>query len=82
MLTLAVPVVIAEMGWITMGTVDILMVRSLGPAAIGAVGVGSMLFMAVAVLASACSWGSTPLSPKHTERAGVTSVTVGFCTAS
>ena len=49
MLTLAVPVVIAEMGWITMGTVDILMVRSLGPAAIGAVGVGSMLFMALAV---------------------------------
>ena len=49
MLTLAVPVVVAEMGWIAMGTVDILMVGSLGPEAIGAVGVGSMLFIALAV---------------------------------
>ena len=49
MLALAVPVVVAEMGWIAMGTVDILMVGSLGPEAIGAVGVGSMLFMALAV---------------------------------
>ena len=49
MLTLAVPVVVAEIGWIAMGTVDILMVGSLGPEAIGAVGVGSMLFMALAV---------------------------------
>ena len=49
MLNLAVPVVVAEMSWVTMGTVDILMVRALGPSAIGAVGVGSMLFMALAV---------------------------------
>ena len=49
MLNLAVPVVVAEMSWVTMGTVDILMVRALGPSSIGAVGVGSMLFMALAV---------------------------------
>jgi len=49
MLNLAVPVVVAEMSWVTMGTVDILMVRALGPSAIGAVGVGSMLFLALAV---------------------------------
>ena len=49
MWNLAVPVVVAEMSWVTMGTVDILMVRALGPSAIGAVGVGSMLFMALAV---------------------------------
>ncbi|HJO39939.1 MAG: MATE family efflux transporter [Vicinamibacterales bacterium] len=49
MLALAVPVVVAEMGWVAMGTVDILMVGSLGPEAIGAVGVGSMLFIALAV---------------------------------
>jgi MATE family multidrug resistance protein len=51
MFTLAVPVVIAELGWITMGMVDTLMVGSLGPEAIGAVGLGSALFMAVGVFA-------------------------------
>ena len=49
MVGLAVPVVIAELGWIAMGIVDIAMVGRLGPEAIGAVGVGSLLFFAVAV---------------------------------
>jgi MATE family multidrug resistance protein len=49
MVRLAVPVVIAELGWIAMGIVDIAMVGRLGPEAIGAVGVGSILFFAVAV---------------------------------
>jgi MATE family multidrug resistance protein len=49
MAKLATPVVVAELGWIAMGVVDIAMVGRLGPEAIGAVGVGSVLFFAVAV---------------------------------
>ena len=49
MITLVVPVVVAELGWIAMGIVDIGMVGRLGAEAIGAVGVGSMLFMTLAV---------------------------------
>ena len=48
-LRLAAPIVMAELGWIAMGLVDIAMVGRLGPAAIGAVGVGSVLCFAVVV---------------------------------
>jgi MATE family multidrug resistance protein len=41
--------VLAELGWMFMGVVDTLMVGPLGPEAIGAVGVGSSLFMALGV---------------------------------
>lgn len=51
MFTLAVPVVLAELGWMTMGLVDTLMVGRLGAEAIGAVGVGTSLFMGVTVFA-------------------------------
>ena len=51
MLTLAIPVVLAELGWVTMGMVDTLMVGRLGAEAIGAVGIGSSVFMAVCVFA-------------------------------
>jgi multidrug resistance protein, MATE family len=51
MLTLAVPVVMAELGWMTMGLVDTVMVGRLGPEAIGAVGIGSSLFMAICIFA-------------------------------
>jgi MATE family multidrug resistance protein len=47
MFTLAWPVVVAEIGWLVMGIVDTIMVGPLGPAAIGAVGAGSILFMAI-----------------------------------
>lgn len=46
---LAGPVVIAEIGWMAMGLVDTVMVGPLGPAAIGAVGLGGSVFMAVAI---------------------------------
>jgi MATE family multidrug resistance protein len=49
LLVLAGPVVIAELGWMAMGLVDTVMVGPLGPDAIGAVGLGSGLFMAVAI---------------------------------
>src|SRR5687768_8662431 len=49
MMTLAVPVVMAEIGWFAMSLVDTVMVGPLGPAAIGAVGTGSILFMTLMV---------------------------------
>ena len=51
MFHLAVPVVFAELGWMTMGMVDTLMVGPLGPEAIGAVGIGTSLFMGVCIFA-------------------------------
>ena len=61
MVRLAVPVVVAELGWIGMGIVDIAMVGRLGPEAIGAVGVGSVLFFAVAVFGIGVLLGLDPL---------------------
>lgn len=49
MVTLAWPVILAEIGWISMGLVDVLAVGPLGPAAIAAVGIGSNVFMALMV---------------------------------
>ena len=49
MVSLAVPVILAEIGWTTMGLVDTLMVGPLGPAAIGAVGLGSIVFLAIGI---------------------------------
>jgi MATE family multidrug resistance protein len=49
MLTLAGPVVAAELGWMAMGIVDTLMVGRLGPEAIGGAGIGSNTFLAIAV---------------------------------
>jgi len=57
MLALAVPVVLAEMGWMTMGIVDTLMVGRLSPEAIGAVGVGSSLFIGVVIFAMGLTLG-------------------------
>ena len=50
MVRLAWPVILAELGWISMGIVDTVIVRDLGPAAIGAVGTGSTIFMTFMVL--------------------------------
>ena len=49
MLSLAFPVVMAELGWMTMGLVDTVMVGRLSPEAIGAVGMGTSLFMGVCI---------------------------------
>jgi MATE family multidrug resistance protein len=51
MFSMAVPVVLAELGWMAMGVVDTLMVGRLSPEAIGAVGLGSTLFIGVAIFA-------------------------------
>ncbi len=49
MLQLAGPVVAAELGWMAMGMVDTLMVGRIGAAAIGAVSIGSALYLAVSI---------------------------------
>jgi MATE family multidrug resistance protein len=49
MLRIAGPVVLAELGWMGMGVVDTIMVGPLGPAAIGAVGVGNSLHFALSI---------------------------------
>jgi multidrug resistance protein, MATE family len=61
MLALAAPVVMAELGWVTMGIVDTLMVGRLGPNAIGAVGLASVVFFTIAVFAMGLLLGLDPL---------------------
>lgn len=61
MLALAAPVIVAELGWVSMGLVDTLIVGRLGPDAIGAVGLASTLFIAVAVFAMGLLLGLDPL---------------------
>ena len=46
---LAWPVIVAELGWMFMGVVDTLMVGRVAPEAIGAVGLGSILYFSVAI---------------------------------
>lgn len=50
MLALALPVILAELGWMAMPTVDTMMVGRLGADAIGAVSIGRALFISVAVV--------------------------------
>ena len=52
MVSLAWPVILAEIGWVLMGVVDTIFVGPLGPAVIGGVGIGSTLFFAVMVFGS------------------------------
>ena len=83
MFSLAAPVVVAELGWITMGMVDTLMVGPLGPEAIGAVGLGSSLFIAVGDLRD--GHAARPRSAGFAgvrRRAASTSAAAGCCTAS
>ena len=49
MLRIAVPVILAELGWMAMGVVDTIMVGPLGPAAIGAAGVGTAMHIGFAI---------------------------------
>ena len=49
MLKLAVPVALAELGWMSMTIVDTIMVGHLGPAAIGATGIGSSAYYSFAI---------------------------------
>ena len=48
-LRIAIPVVLAELGWMAMGVVDTIMVGPLGPQAISAAGVGNSMHIAFAI---------------------------------
>src|SRR5262249_48961942 len=49
MFRLAAPLILAEFGWMAMGIVDTMFVGRLGAVAIGAIGLGTMLYYGVAV---------------------------------
>jgi multidrug resistance protein, MATE family len=57
MARLAGPVVLAELGWMTMGMVDTIMVGHVSPAAMGAVSIGGVLFYTVAVIGTGMMLG-------------------------
>ena len=57
MARLAGPVVTAELGWMTMGVVDTIMVGHVSPAAMGATSVGGVLFYTVAVIGTGMMLG-------------------------
>ena len=57
MLRIAVPVVMAELGWMAMGVVDTIMVGGLGPEAISAAGVGNSMHIAFAIFGMAIMLG-------------------------
>jgi MATE family multidrug resistance protein len=48
-LRLALPVVVGEIGWMAMGVADTILVSHLGPAAIGAAGIGGSVYFTFAV---------------------------------
>jgi MATE family multidrug resistance protein len=72
MMRLAVPLILAELGWMAMGVVDTMIVGRMGAASIGAVGLGTMLFYGAAVCSSglllgldtfvARAWGARDLA--------------------
>ncbi|MDQ6704971.1 MAG: MATE family efflux transporter, partial [Acidobacteriota bacterium] len=49
MLRLAGPIVLSELGWMSMGLVDTMMVGRVSPEAMGAVSIGGMLFYTIAL---------------------------------
>jgi multidrug resistance protein, MATE family len=57
LLRLAIPVVLAEVGVMSMGLVDTLMVGRLGPAAIAATGMGSSVFTAIFIFGTGLMLG-------------------------
>jgi MATE family multidrug resistance protein len=60
-LRLAGPIVLAELGWIAMGNVDVMMVGRLGGEAIAAVSLGTTVFYTVAICASGMLLGMDTL---------------------
>jgi hypothetical protein len=58
MLSLAAPVALGELGWMSMSVVDTIMVGGLGPAAIGATGVGGSLFYVFAIFGVGLLFGA------------------------
>lgn len=64
MIRLAGPVILAEIGWMSMGVVDTIMVGPLGPAAIGTSGMSNSLFFAIAIFGMGVMLGLDALVAK------------------
>jgi multidrug resistance protein, MATE family len=64
MIGLAVPIVLANLGWMTMGIVDTMMVGRVGPAAIGAVSLGGVIFSTVGIFGGGMMLGLDALVPQ------------------
>jgi len=62
MLGLAAPLVLSELGWIAMGIADTMFVGRVSAEAIGAVGLGGVLFYTIGIFASGLLLG---LSGRH-----------------
>jgi MATE family multidrug resistance protein len=60
-LQLAGPVILAELGWMSMGIVDTIFVGRLGAEAIGAVSLGSAVYFAIAIFGMGLLLGLDPL---------------------
>ena len=73
---LAGPVILAEIGWMSMGIVDTIMVGPLGPAAIGASGMAS-LFFAVAIFGMGVMLGLDALVAKSYGAGASTTASAG-----
>ena len=88
LLALAVPVVLSELGWMTMTIVDLVMVGRLGPDAIGAVGLGNAIYYApslfgIGVLLGldtlvAQSWGARRFDDCHRSLAQAMYIVLAF----
>jgi MATE family multidrug resistance protein len=61
MLRLAAPLAVAELGWMFMGIVDIVMAGPLGPAAVGTGSLGSMIFFPTATAGTGMLFGMDTL---------------------
>jgi MATE family multidrug resistance protein len=64
MLRLAVPLAMAELGWMAMGFVDIVMAGPLGPVAIGAGSLGNMLFFPLVICGTGMLLGMDTLAAR------------------
>src|SRR5208282_4032401 len=58
LLRLAVPIVLGEVGWMSMNFVDLAMIGRVGPAALAAISLGSAVFLVFAILCEGVMLGS------------------------
>ncbi len=70
MLKLAAPLALAELGWMVMGIVDMLMAGPLGPAAIGATGLAAMLFYPIVISGAGLAAGDGHAGSRKSYGAG------------
>src|SRR5580698_8170366 len=88
LLALAIPVALSEIGWMTMTIVDVVMVGKLGPAAIGAVGLGNAIYYAPSLFGIGLllgldtlvsrSWGARRYDDCHRSLAQATYIAAAF----